>query len=33
MHWTLDELLALPVDRYAILVDWLGEQFKAHARD
>lgn len=33
MHWTLDELHALPTDQYDVLLDWLGAEFKARARD
>jgi hypothetical protein len=33
MGWTLAQLQALPVDQYEVLVDWLGEQFKARVRD
>jgi NDP-sugar pyrophosphorylase family protein len=32
MHWTIDELEALTVDQYAVLVEWLGEQFEARVR-
>lgn len=33
MHWTYGDLLALPLDRYLILVDWLGEELQARTRD
>ena len=32
MHWTLDDLLQLPIDRYGVLVEWLAEEFKARTR-
>jgi len=32
MGWTLDDLDAVPLDKYAVLVDWLSEQFQARVR-
>lgn len=28
MHWTLDELWAIPVEYYEVLVVWVNEQAK-----
>ena len=25
MHWSLDELLAIPADTYRVLVEWVNE--------
>ena len=33
MHWTLPDLLALDVDLYGVLIEWIGEQFEARTRD
>lgn len=33
MGWTLEQLEALPVDQYDVLIAWLGEQFKARIRE
>lgn len=33
MHWTLEELEAVPIDKYQILIDWLGEQLQARVRE
>lgn len=32
MHWSLEQLEALPVDRYVVLVEWLREQFDARIK-
>jgi hypothetical protein len=32
MGWTMADLLALSVDEYDVLIDWLSEQFKVRAR-
>lgn len=33
MHWTYDELLALPIEVYAVLIDTLNEEARRRDRD
>jgi len=28
MHWRYEDLMALTLDEYAVLLDWLHEQFQ-----
>jgi hypothetical protein len=33
MGWTMDDLEALTVDQYDVLVSWLSEQLKVRTRE
>lgn len=33
MGWTVADLEALEIDRYAVLLEWLSEQFEARIRE